>query len=403
MSALHAKPAVPLEIGHAEQQMSIVKDATASLATRPLRVLLVTARYLPHIGGTEIHTYEVARRLVAAGNDVTVLTTDPDKRFNATEQSEGVQILRVRAWPTKHDYYFAPQIYRVITQGKWDIVHCQSYHTLVAPLAMLAAWRANIPYFVTFHSGGHSSHIRNAVRPLQRALLQPLLARAERLIGVSKFEVEFFRHRLHLPGERFAMIPNGSYLPKVTNSSGITHDDTLIISVGRLERYKGHHRIIAALPLVAQQWPDVRLRILGRGPYEPALRQMAQDLGVVDRVEIGVVPSSDRVGMASVLSGAKLVILLSDYESQGMAVLEALALGRPALVADTSSLRELVELGLVRATPLGSTAEEVAAAVLDQLRQPLIPSNVALPTWDACATELLALYRSAIWRQQCAS
>src|SRR5207302_6113728 len=115
-------------------------------------------------------------------------------RLPAAEESEGMRILRVRAWPIK-DYRFAPGIYRVITHGSWDLVHCQGYHTLVAPLAMLAAWRANIPYILTFHSGGHSSRLRNSLRGLQWMMLHPLLSRAEKLIAVSEFEANFFRER----------------------------------------------------------------------------------------------------------------------------------------------------------------------------------------------------------------
>lgn len=40
--------------------------------------------------------------------------------------------------------------------------------------------------------------------------------------------------------------------------------------------------------------------------------------------------------------------------------------------------------------------EEIAAAVLDQLRRPLIPSNPELPSWDVCASHVLALYHHAI-------
>src|SRR5438128_1723946 len=123
-------------------------------STMRRRVLLVTARYFPHIGGTETHVYEVAQRLARADVDVTVLATDPSATLPTDEIVNGVHIKRVRAWPAHHDYYFAPGIYRFITQGQWDIVHCQGYHTLVAPLAMLAALRARIPYIVTFHSGG---------------------------------------------------------------------------------------------------------------------------------------------------------------------------------------------------------------------------------------------------------
>ena len=61
-----------------------------------------------------------------------------------------MQILRVRAWPTNKDYYFAPVIYRFITCGQWDLIHCQGYHNMVPPLAMLAALRANIPFVLSF-------------------------------------------------------------------------------------------------------------------------------------------------------------------------------------------------------------------------------------------------------------
>lgn len=363
-----------------------------------LRVLLVTARYPPLIGGTEIHTYEVAQRMAAAGHDVTVLTTDSSGALARDEHVDGVRVLRVRAWPAKRDYYFAPGIQDIIKSGDWDIVHCQGYHTFVAPIAMLAARRANIPYVVTFHSGGHSSRMRNAFRPVQRAILRPLLARAERLIGVSRFEVEFFQKHLRLPKELFQIIPNGSYLPVVTHTPTTDVKESLIVSVGRLERYKGHHRVIAALPTIAKHCPDVRLRIIGMGPYQATLWQMAHEAGVADRVEIGVIPGSDRHTMASVLMGAKLVILLSDYESQGVAVMEALALGRPVLVADATALHDLVMEGLVYATSLGSSAHEVAMAVLQQINQPLIPQQVDLPTWDDCTAGLLNLYQTVLQR-----
>lgn len=375
-----------------------------STKPEPLRVLLVTARYLPYVGGTEIHTYEVAQRLAAAGNQITVLTANPGQRHRAIEQSEDVEIVRVPAWPEGRDYYFAPAIYSIIRQGDWDVIHCQGYHTLVAPIVMLAAWRAKIPYVVTFHSGGHSSRLRNALRPLQQVMLRPLLARAAGLVGVSRWEADFFQERLHLPGEQFSVIPNGSYLPDVENLSAIDSNGTLIVSVGRLERYKGHHRVITALPQVLEQCPGVRLRIVGSGPYEAALRQLASNLGVADRVEIKAVSGSDRKEMASVLMGAALVILLSDYESQGISVMEALALGRPVLVANTTALHELAASGLARATSLGSTSEEVATAILEQLHEPLIPLSAKLPTWDTCAGELLALYRRAVTkRSSCAS
>ena len=102
--------------------------------------------------------------------------------------------------------------------------------------------------------------------------------------------------------------------------------------------------------------------------------------------------------MASLLAQANLVTLLSEHEAQGLAVMEALTLKRPVLVAGTSALQELADRGLALAVPLESTPEEVATAVVGQLRQPLVPQDITLPTWDACAASLLALYQDIIWR-----
>ncbi|MDQ2787897.1 MAG: glycosyltransferase [Chloroflexota bacterium] len=358
------------------------------------RVLMVTARYFPAMGGIETHVYEVAKRLVNAGADVTVLTTDPSGTLPVIEYADGVRIQRVRAWPTRRDYYFAPALYRIIMSGAYHIVHCQGFHTLVPPLSMLAARRAGIPFIVSSHTGGHSSRLRNAARGIQWAALRPLLARAARLVVVSDFEAAYFRRKLRLPEERFVVVRNGSYLPRSADVPVRAHDGPLILSVGRLERYKGHHRVIAALPTVLAQFPDARLQIIGAGPYEQQLHRMAARLGVADRTEIRAIPPGEREQMAALLGQADLVTLLSDYEAHPVSVMEALALGRSVLVADTSGLSELAQQGLVRAIPVRSTPDAVGRAILEQLRAPVIPTETRIPTWDDCADELFALYQS---------
>ncbi len=374
----------------------------SAINEQPLKVLLVTARYFPYMGGIETHVYEVARRFARQGIQTTVLTTDPSQALPTREQIEGVEILRVPAYPANRDYYLAPGVYDVIMKGDWDVVHCQGFHTFVPPVAMLAAKRRNIPYMLTFHSGGHSSGLRNSIRWLQSKMNRPLLAGAQKLVGVSNFEAKLFQQRLALPAEKFAVIQNGSHLPKVT-SKPVNSESALILSVGRLEKYKGHHRILEAMPMILKERPDARLRILGTGPYEDELRQMAQQLGVAEITEIGSIPPGNREGMAMAMTSATLVTLLSEYEAHPLAVMEALSLQRPVLVADTSGLSELAERGLVRAIPLNSSAEAVAKSVLEQLRSPLLPPDIELPTWDGCTASLVSLYKSIAEERPCVS
>jgi glycosyltransferase involved in cell wall biosynthesis len=363
---------------------------------RPPRVLLVTARYLPYVGGTEIQTHELAHRLAAEGYEVTILTTDPSGTLAELEHRANFTIRRVPAFPKNRDYYIAPRIYHEIVNGDWDLVHCQGVHTFVAPLAMFAARRASIPYLLAFHSGGHSSQWRNQIRGIQWQLLRPLIAGAKYLVAVSKYEATAFRTRLKLPAEKFVVIPGGSHLPITATTA--THPSELhtIVSVGRLEKYKGHHRIIEALPMVLERYPNLRLQIIGTGPYEDELHRLTAEVGVAAHVEIGPIPGNNREAMAAALIDARLVILLSDYESQGMAVYEALAMGRPVLVAHTSALSELVQHGWAHSTSLDSTPSEVAAAMMKALDHPLIPPKIELPTWEAAFADYLQIYQKVL-------
>jgi glycosyltransferase involved in cell wall biosynthesis len=354
---------------------------------------MVTPRYHPEIGGVERHVFEVARRIGASGKQVTVLCTDRTGQRPDVEVHDGVTVRRVRAWPSKRDYHFAPGIYREVARGRWDLVHVQSYHTFVAPLAMLAALRSRTPYLVTFHGGGHSSGVRLALRRVQRRVLRPLLARAERLVAVARFEVGLYGEELGFRPERFVLIPNGSELELPGQPlPAPPANGTLIASVGRLERYKGHHRVIAALPHLLERRPDARLWIAGSGPYEQELRRLADRLGVGGRVEIESVPSGNGA-MATRLVAVSLVVLLSDFETHPLAALEALALDRPLLVSDTSGLGELAEQGVARSVSLDAGPEVVAEAMVAELDHPLVRGDVRLPTWDECAEGLLGLYQ----------
>lgn len=363
-----------------------------------MRILMVCARYLPLTGGTEQHVHEVGRRMAARGHHVTVLTTDRDGGLPAREQREGMHIIRCAAGPSGSDLYWSPDIWREIVRADHDLVHVQGWHTLVAPLAMAAAIRRRKPFALTFHSGGHSSPSRQAVRGLQARLLRPLAARARQLIGVSRFEADHFSRALNIARERFQVIGNGAQMPQPATRSDTSSDGTrLILSVGRLERYKGHHRVLEALPLVLARQPRTRLRIAGDGPYEAALHALVQrlDLGAV--VEIGRIPPSQRDAMANAMASASLVTLISDYEAHPVAVMEAVSLGTPVLTTDTSGFIELAERGLVRTVPLRASREELAEAILAGMDAPVrSPLTLPLSDWDDCTSQLLRSYRDML-------
>lgn len=365
-------------------------------ATGTTRVTMVTARALPEIGGIEAHVAEVARRLAARGVEVQVLATDRSGRLPRREEVDGYVVRRFRAFPRSRDWYLSPGLLLALLRGRHELVHVQGVHTLVPPVAMLAAALRRTPFVLTFHTGGSSSRLRSSARPTQWRLLAPLLRRARVLVGVSVHEADQFDAVLGSsdPADRVRVVRNGGALP--APATPVAVDPDLVVSVGRLEHYKGHHRAVAALPHLLERRPGARLLVLGSGPYESELRDLAARLGVADRVELRHVPPVDRAAMGRALAGAGAMVLLSDYEAHPVAVMEALALGRPVVVSRTSGLTELAEIGWVRGVPADASAQVVADAIDDQLTRPVGPDPAELPTWDTCVDALLEVYSDAL-------
>jgi glycosyltransferase involved in cell wall biosynthesis len=357
----------------------------------PLRVAMVSACALPLMGGIETHVHEVSTRLGAAGVDVTVLTTDRSGNQPVEEELPGYRVRRWRAYPRSRELYLAPGLARhLLRADDYDVVHIQGVRTLVAPAALAAARRAGIPTVLTIHTGGHPSALRNSIRPLQLRLLAPLLRSTAALVAVSEYERQMFAALLGDTGGAIRLIRNGCDPLPVDSSAEIPEGSPLLVSVGRLERYKGHHRILGALPAILAEAPDARLVLVGSGPYEQPLRAMASRLGVSDRVSICAFGPERRGAMGKLVAEADVCCLLSEVESHPVAVMEAFGAGTNALVADTSGLSALGRAGLATTIALEAPPEQVAAAALAVAAAP--PPQRALPSWDDCAEQLHRLY-----------
>lgn len=358
-------------------------------------VLHVSGQFFPVMGGVESHVYEVSRLLPTLGWTCEVLTTDNTHALKRVDDVDGIPTRRVNAYPKGRDWRIAPRLLAELRRSRADLVHVQGIHTAVPPLVMLVLAVLRRPYVVTFHTGGHSSSARVAARGLQWRLLRPLLARARALVCVAEFEREHFSRVLRLPHERFDVVPNGGRLPAVEAGVGPTVHPS-VLCVGRLERYKGQHRLLEAWPAVLAEVPDARLVLVGGGPELAALEEQARRVGIDGSVTLRSIDPRDRAEMARTVASAHVFALLSDYEAHPVAVMEAVALGRPCVVTSTSGLAELADKGWATSVPLDADASAVAAALVQQLRSPQYPPDVEIPSWQDCAAGLSAVYNRAL-------
>jgi glycosyltransferase involved in cell wall biosynthesis len=157
-----------------------------------------------------------------------------------------------------------------------------------------------------------------------------------------------------------------------------------LLSVGRVEAYKGVQHVVRAL----EDLPEYDLVVAGSGPYLDDLRSLASDAGVADRVDFrGYVPDDDLPGL---YAGAAAFVTMSTFEAYGMTVAEALAAGTPCVVRPAGALVDWTDRGDCVAADPGDLSVAVREAVgLDAPAEPL-------PTWDDVVDRVAGVYADVL-------
>lgn len=159
-----------------------------------------------------------------------------------------------------------------------------------------------------------------------------------RFIAVST-ETEQYLHAVqYVPQGKVAIVRNGIDMQRIiSRGSRSFANEAVLVIVARLIPSKGHRVLFEALShLLDRRW---RLRIVGNGPEERALRDEAERLGVLSRIEwLGF-----REDVPEILSQADIFCFPSEWEGLGLALIEAVATGVPVISSDLPSLREVID------------------------------------------------------------
>ena len=262
------------------------------------RVGMIATRCQPEIGGIESHVAEVAGRLVARGYDLEILTTDRSGDLpRARADRRATTVRRFRAFPAGRDWYFSPGLFWAALRARYDLVHVQGVHTLVPPLAMLAALLRRTPFLLTFHTGGNCSAFREKARRHPVAHAAPLLRRAHTARSASRSSRPPVRgDDAAGPEGAITVIRNGGSLPAGCEAGDARGPAWWSASAGS-SATRATTRRSRRCPHLLETHPEARVEILGAGPYEAELLALAERLGVGDRVSIRFIPPVDRALM----------------------------------------------------------------------------------------------------------
>lgn len=230
-------------------------------------------------------------------------------------------------------------------RSKFDILFCG--HLNAAPLAAWLARLCGARLWLQVHG-------IDAWTPRGRAF-DKALRQASLVTAVSRYTRERLLAWSNADPARVRVLPNtiGEITGRRTPSREIAARHALegcrvILTVGRLsslERYKGHDRIIRAMPEIVRRCPDARYLIVGSGDDETRLRQLAAASGTGEKIIFAGAVSAGE--LPEYFQLADVFAMPSTGEGFGIVYLEAAAAGLPVIAANRDGSRDALADGRI--------------------------------------------------------
>ncbi len=249
-----------------------------------MNILFFARRFYPEIGGVEKHVWEVSKRLIALGHQVTVITEAPEKSAKTLETINNIHILRIpQQKEGKKKKFF---IWQWLWQHKHlmqeaDIVHCHDVFFWYLPFRFLFPQK---PIFTTFH-GYESFPIKKKaifVRKLSEKLSWGNICIGDFIKKWYGTEPTFVSYGA--VAAKSNVIPDLIGDPRSLDSRLRGNDNIGVqkesaVFIGRLDEQTGILTYVKAFELLKKKYPKFDLGVIGDGKLRKAIDKKVNVLG----------------------------------------------------------------------------------------------------------------------------
>jgi D-inositol-3-phosphate glycosyltransferase len=402
-----------------------------------MKILQVAERTYPARGGVELHTAKISELLVRKGHHVTLVvfnSVDPqDCGYGVTYQKpylvtrpkkpvlpreeywNGVRILRFESRTQLLSYYWSPAMLAWLLKNaeEFDVMHTHTLRFSNNEFTALAHVKSKTPFVLTGHDKlklDDMGLLALTIDKVYRATIGRLLLNmAERVIAFDKDYAEDYRKFYGVPNEKIRIIPNGidyTYYSQLPNGDELKENlgnpENVILYIGRFIDYKKPDLLIASFKLILEHFPKSCLLMIGKDyGLLPYCRKLAIDLGLKGKV-VFIEDASEEIKLQA-LSITDVCVIPSDYESFGLAALEAEASGVPVIASRVGGLKYLLEEGKTGLFLKERTVNEIADKIIFLLKNETIRDKMSLEakkyaknySWDNVVDKLLEVYKEA--------
>jgi len=326
-----------------------------------MKVLLVSSSSGSR-GGGEIYLHRLATGLSRFGHCVLALCSNAPPMDELAENLRRVcevsrmELPNTYRRPTRClgaalDFAQHRRISRIFHQLSPDIVHINQQVAEDGLDLLLAARSSSIPFLSTIHITHSASFLKARLGRLRDIVTRAVVRRVNttHIIVAERAQHDFIARFGFLDTHQVKVVLNGVSLSQADDARGrtrarwgVTPDETVIGSVGRLEAQKAPDialEIIAGL--VSKRLP-IRYIWIGDGPQRTAFQRQAHALGIASYVHL----DGWRDDVTSCLQGLDIFLMPSRFEGMPLALLEAMGAGLCCCVSDVGGMGEAIHHGL---------------------------------------------------------
>ena len=376
-----------------------------------MRVAYVSAHGCPlaapgagSAGGMSVFLRSMAQALARAGVQVDVYAAS----HGPCPASSGPEPLRLTHVSTEGAPEFADDLLAAVEASGADYALVHSHYWTSAGPGLRLAEEIGVPHVFTGHTiAAIKERAGGAPEPgARKSAEDAAVRRSHAVVTFTEEESASLSELFGLAPERAYAVPMGVDLRlfrpharlDARATLGIGRDERVLLSVGRIEPFKGADVLVQAVAFLRER---VRMLVVGGREDEPGvvwLRDAARANGVSNLLDWrAAVPQSD---LPAYYAAADVCVVPSLHEMFGLVALEAMACGTPVVASDAGGLRELVchgETGLLcKPGDAAALAEALDALLGGASLAERMGAKGALRaerfTWDASAARLVAVY-----------
>lgn len=325
-----------------------------------MKILLIND-FAEKIGGVEIYCYRLKNLLEREGHKV---------RFFGGQG--GIEGSNLRFISTIFNIKYYLRIKAEIKDFEPDIIHARSFSSNISPSFLIAAKKYDIPVVVTppnfweYATTLPKITFKKPYRVISwlKAWFHQELKKKyiDYFICPSNILAEHLKNNVGINNSKISVVPhfiNWKQPAEAKNS----YDKKDVLYVGRLSIEKGIEYLIQAMPKIKEEHPEVKLHIVGEGDLEQNLKDLANKLGIGDKVIFhGYLPNEN---LAKMYRKSSVLVLPSVCKEMfGLTLIEAMSQGTPIITTNIGGQAELVENGvnglLVNPRDPGDLAEKIS-------------------------------------------